>query len=28
VELQWNPAKFIWSYLTYGTLVTVTGPVA
>jgi peptidoglycan hydrolase-like protein with peptidoglycan-binding domain len=28
VELQWSPAKFIWSYLTYGTLVTVTGPVA
>ena len=23
-----EPAKFIWSYLTYGTLVTVTGPVA
>jgi hypothetical protein len=28
VELQWNPAKYIWPYLTYGTLVTVTGPVA
>jgi lipoprotein-anchoring transpeptidase ErfK/SrfK len=28
VELPWNEAKFIWSYLTYGTLVTVTGPVA
>jgi peptidoglycan hydrolase-like protein with peptidoglycan-binding domain len=28
VELPWTPAKFIWSYLTYGTLVTVTGPVA
>jgi peptidoglycan hydrolase-like protein with peptidoglycan-binding domain len=28
VELQWNPAKYIWSYMTYGTLVTVTGPVA
>jgi peptidoglycan hydrolase-like protein with peptidoglycan-binding domain len=28
VELPWAPAKFIWSYLTYGTLVTVTGPVA
>jgi peptidoglycan hydrolase-like protein with peptidoglycan-binding domain len=28
VELQLKPAKFIWSYLTYGTLVTVTGPVA
>ena len=28
VELPWTQAKFIWSYLTYGTLVTVTGPVA
>lgn len=28
VELPWDPAKFIWPYLTYGTLVTVTGPVA
>jgi hypothetical protein len=28
VEIQWDPAKFVWSYLTYGTLVTVTGPVA
>jgi peptidoglycan hydrolase-like protein with peptidoglycan-binding domain len=28
VELPWKPAKFIWPYLTYGTLVTVTGPVA
>jgi peptidoglycan hydrolase-like protein with peptidoglycan-binding domain len=28
VEIQWDPAKFIWSYLTYGSLVTVTGPVA
>jgi peptidoglycan hydrolase-like protein with peptidoglycan-binding domain len=28
VELQWSPAKFIWPYLTYGTLVTVTGLVA
>jgi L,D-transpeptidase catalytic domain/Bacterial Ig-like domain len=28
VELPWHQAKFIWSYLTYGTLVTVTGPVA
>ena len=28
VELPLNPAKFIWPYLTYGTLVTVTGPVA
>ncbi|HEY0932969.1 MAG TPA: L,D-transpeptidase family protein, partial [Trebonia sp.] len=28
VELPWTKAKFIWSYLTYGTLVTVTGPVA
>jgi peptidoglycan hydrolase-like protein with peptidoglycan-binding domain len=27
VELPWTQAKFIWSYLTYGTLVTVTGPV-
>jgi L,D-transpeptidase catalytic domain/Bacterial Ig-like domain len=27
VELPWTPAKFIYSYLTYGTLVTVTGPV-
>jgi hypothetical protein len=23
VELPWNSAKFIWDYLTYGTLVTV-----
>jgi peptidoglycan hydrolase-like protein with peptidoglycan-binding domain len=28
VELPWKEAKFIWPYLTYGTLVTVTGPVA
>jgi peptidoglycan hydrolase-like protein with peptidoglycan-binding domain len=28
VELPLSPAKFIWPYLTYGTLVTVTGPVA
>lgn len=28
VEIQWSPAKFIWPYLTYGTLVTVTGLVA
>jgi peptidoglycan hydrolase-like protein with peptidoglycan-binding domain len=28
VELPWTQAKFIRSYLTYGTLVTVTGPVA
>ncbi len=28
VELPLHPAKFIYSYLTYGTLVTVTGPVA
>jgi peptidoglycan hydrolase-like protein with peptidoglycan-binding domain len=28
VELPLTQAKFIWSYLTYGTLVTVTGPVA
>jgi len=28
VELPWAQAKFIWKYLTYGTLVTVTGPVA
>ncbi|MGH3278566.1 MAG: Ig-like domain-containing protein [Trebonia sp.] len=28
VELPWKSAKFIWPYLTYGTLVTVTGPVA
>jgi L,D-transpeptidase catalytic domain/Bacterial Ig-like domain len=28
VEIQWDPAKFIWPYMTYGTLVTVTGPVA
>jgi len=28
VEIQWDPAKFVWSYMTYGTLVTVIGPVA
>jgi len=28
VELPMTQAKFIWPYLTYGTLVTVTGPVA
>jgi peptidoglycan hydrolase-like protein with peptidoglycan-binding domain len=28
VELPLTQAKFIWSYLTYGSLVTVTGPVA
>jgi len=28
VELPWKQAKFIWPYLTYGTLVTVAGPVA
>jgi hypothetical protein len=28
VELPLTAAKYIWSYLTYGTLVTVTGPVA
>ncbi len=28
VEIQYEPAEFIWPYLTYGTLVTVTGPVA
>ena len=28
VELELDPAKFIWPYMTYGTLVTVTGPVA
>ncbi|HEX9042894.1 MAG TPA: Ig-like domain-containing protein [Trebonia sp.] len=28
VELPLQPAKFIYNYLTYGTLVTVTGPVA
>jgi hypothetical protein len=28
VELPWTQAKFIWPFLTYGTLVTVTGPVA
>jgi len=28
VELEYDPAEFIWPYMTYGTLVTVTGPVA
>jgi hypothetical protein len=28
VEIQLDPAKYIWPYMTYGTLVTVTGPVA
>jgi peptidoglycan hydrolase-like protein with peptidoglycan-binding domain len=28
VEIPWTQAKYIWPYLTYGTLVTVTGPVA
>ncbi len=28
VELPWTQAKYIWPYLTYGTLVTVTGPAA
>jgi peptidoglycan hydrolase-like protein with peptidoglycan-binding domain len=28
VEIQWNPAEYIWPYMTYGTLVTVVGPVA
>jgi lipoprotein-anchoring transpeptidase ErfK/SrfK len=28
VELQYDPAEYIWPYMTYGTLVTVTGPVA
>ncbi len=28
VELPYNPAKYVWSYMTYGTLVTVIGPVA
>ena len=28
VELELDPAKFIWPYMTYGTLVTVDGPVA
>ena len=28
VEIQLDPAKFIWPYMTYGSLVTVTGPVA
>jgi peptidoglycan hydrolase-like protein with peptidoglycan-binding domain len=28
VEIQWDQAKYVWSYMTYGTLVTVEGPVA
>jgi peptidoglycan hydrolase-like protein with peptidoglycan-binding domain len=28
VELQYQPAEYIWPIMTYGTLVTVTGPVA
>jgi peptidoglycan hydrolase-like protein with peptidoglycan-binding domain len=28
VEIQYNPAEYIWPYMTYGSLVTVTGPVA
>jgi peptidoglycan hydrolase-like protein with peptidoglycan-binding domain len=28
VELEYDPAKYIWPYTTYGTLVTVSGPVA
>jgi hypothetical protein len=28
VEMQLDPAKYIWNYTTYGSLVTVTGPVA
>jgi hypothetical protein len=28
VEMQLGPAKYIWNYTTYGSLVTVTGPVA
>ena len=28
VELPWDAAKKAWPYLTYGSLVTVTGPVA
>jgi hypothetical protein len=28
VEMQLTPAKYIWNYTTYGSLVTVTGPVA
>jgi peptidoglycan hydrolase-like protein with peptidoglycan-binding domain len=28
VELQYQPAEYIWQYTTYGTLVTVEGPVA
>jgi peptidoglycan hydrolase-like protein with peptidoglycan-binding domain len=28
VEVQWAPAKKVWGYMTYGSLVTVTGPEA
>jgi peptidoglycan hydrolase-like protein with peptidoglycan-binding domain len=28
VEVPWNPAKKVWGYMTYGTLVTVIGPMA
>jgi hypothetical protein len=28
VEMQLDPAKYIWQYTTYGSLVTVMGPVA
>jgi peptidoglycan hydrolase-like protein with peptidoglycan-binding domain len=28
VEIPWDPAKYVWSYMTYGTLVTVIGPEA
>lgn len=28
VELPWTQAKYVWPFMTYGTLVTVTGPVA
>jgi peptidoglycan hydrolase-like protein with peptidoglycan-binding domain len=28
VEIQYNPAEYVWPYMTYGTLVTVEGPVA
>jgi len=28
VEIQYNPAEYVWPYMTYGSLVTVSGPVA
>jgi hypothetical protein len=28
VEMQLDPARYIWNYTTYGSLVTVTGPEA